>query len=90
MDWSRDRKSAREIYSAPGLASCTPCAQSSERDEEMAFHRGQVEKEFIEGGMTPEAARYAATRQFGNAAKLRDESHDVVTICEYRTRDSSG
>ena len=52
----------------------------SELDEEMAFHRSQMEKEFIEGGMTPEAARYAAMRQFGNAAKLRDESHDVVAF----------
>jgi predicted permease len=51
-----------------------------ELNEEMAFHRAQVEKEFTDGGMTPEAARYAAMRQFGNATKLRDQSHEVVAF----------
>ena len=51
-----------------------------ELDEEMAFHRSQVENELIDGGMPPGAARYAAIRQFGNAAKLRDESQDVVAF----------
>jgi macrolide transport system ATP-binding/permease protein len=49
-----------------------------ELDEEMAFHRQQAEIEFIAGGMTPEGARYAAMRQFGNATKLREQSHEVV------------
>jgi len=53
---------------------------SSELDEEMAFHRAQVEQQLIAGGMTPEAARYAAMRQFGNAAKLREQSHEVVAF----------
>src|ERR1700721_3806831 len=44
----------------------------------MAFHRQQEEIEFIAGGMTPEGARYAAMRQFGNATKLREQSHEVV------------
>jgi macrolide transport system ATP-binding/permease protein len=52
----------------------------SELDEEMAFHRAQVEKEFIDGGMPPDAARYAATRQFGNAMRLREQSHDTVAF----------
>ncbi|HEY6293916.1 MAG TPA: ABC transporter permease [Terriglobia bacterium] len=52
----------------------------SELDEEMAFHRAQVEKEFIDGGMTSEAARYAAMRQFGNATKLRNVSHELVAF----------
>jgi macrolide transport system ATP-binding/permease protein len=52
----------------------------SELVEEMAFHRAQVEREFVDGGMTPEAARYAAMRQFGNAAKLRDQSHELVAF----------
>ena len=50
----------------------------SELDEEMAFHREQAEKEFIAAGMTPEEARYAAMRQFGNTAKLKERSHEVV------------
>ena len=49
-----------------------------ELDEEMAFHRQQAEIEFIAGGMTPEGARYAAMRQFGNATKLWEQSHEVV------------
>ncbi|MGB9075926.1 MAG: ABC transporter permease [Terracidiphilus sp.] len=49
-----------------------------ELDEEMAFHRQQTEIEFIAGGMTPERARHAAMRQFGNATKLREQSHEVV------------
>ncbi len=49
-----------------------------ELDEEMAFHRAQAETEFVAAGMTPEAARYAAMRQFGNAGKLREQSHDVI------------
>src|SRR5436305_29294 len=53
---------------------------ASELDEEMAFHRTQVEDEFIARGMTPEAAHYAAMRQFGNASKLRDQSHEVVAF----------
>jgi macrolide transport system ATP-binding/permease protein len=50
----------------------------SELDEEMAFHRDQAEKEFIAGGMTPEAARYAAMRQFGNATRAKEKSHEAV------------
>lgn len=49
-----------------------------ELDEEMAFHREQRERELREGGMSAEAARHAAMRQFGNAARLKDQSHAVV------------
>jgi predicted permease len=49
-----------------------------ELDEEMAFHRVQATEEFIAAGMTPEAARYAAMRQFGNATLLKERSHEVV------------
>jgi predicted permease len=47
-------------------------------DEEMAFHRDQAEREFIAGGMTPEAAQYAAMRRFGNATRLKEKSHEAV------------
>ena len=43
----------------------------SELEEEMAFHREQAEREFVAAGMTPQAARYAAMRQFGNADRGR-------------------
>ena len=45
----------------------------SELDEEMAFHRAQAEKDFTAEGMTPNQARHAAIRQFGNAVKLREQ-----------------
>ena len=50
---------------------------SGELDEEMAFHREQAEREFVASGMTPEAARYAAMRQFGNAARIREKSYEL-------------
>jgi macrolide transport system ATP-binding/permease protein len=49
-----------------------------ELQEEMAFHREQAAKEFEAGGITPEAARYAAMRQFGNATLLKERSHEVM------------
>ena len=50
----------------------------SELEEEMAFHREQAEKDFIAAGMTPQAARYAAMRRFGNATRLTERSHEAV------------
>jgi predicted permease len=50
----------------------------SELDEEMAFHREQAEKDLIAAGMTAEVARYAAMRQFGNAARLKERSQEMV------------
>lgn len=50
----------------------------NELDEEMAFHRAEVEKECAASGMSTEAARYAAARQLGNATRLREQSHEVV------------
>jgi macrolide transport system ATP-binding/permease protein len=52
----------------------------SELDEEMAFHRAEVEKEFATEGMTPEGARYAAMKRLGNTTRLREESHRVVAF----------
>jgi predicted permease len=51
---------------------------SGELEEEMAFHRDQAAQQFIAGGMTPEAARYAAMRQFGNETRVREKSHEEV------------
>jgi macrolide transport system ATP-binding/permease protein len=50
----------------------------SELDEEMAFHRAQAQKELTARGMSAEEARLAAGRQFGNAARLREESQEEV------------
>jgi len=50
----------------------------NELDEEMAFHCEQAEQELIANGMTPEAARFAVMRQFGNTTRLTERSHEVV------------
>jgi macrolide transport system ATP-binding/permease protein len=47
-------------------------------DEEMAFHREQAERDLVDDGMAPEAARFAAIRQFGNRTRARERSHEVV------------
>ena len=52
----------------------------SELDEEMAFHRAQLEKELIAEGIPSEDAHHAAMRQFGNAEKLREHSQEVVSF----------
>ena len=52
----------------------------SELDEEMAFHREQAEKDLRATGMSPQAARVAAARQFGNATRLREQSHTLVAF----------
>jgi macrolide transport system ATP-binding/permease protein len=52
----------------------------SELEEEMAFHRAQRESDLMAGGMTAEAARHAAMREFGNAARLSEKSHEVIAF----------
>lgn len=47
-------------------------------EEEMTFHREQQEKALQAEGVAPEEAKYAAKREFGNAARLKEESLDVV------------
>ena len=49
-----------------------------ELDEEMAFHRAQMERDLVACGLSPLAARYAAMRQLGNATRLREQSEEVV------------
>lgn len=51
-----------------------------ELEEEMAFHRDETEKELHVEGMNSEDARHVANRQFGNDARLRDESRDTVAF----------
>jgi predicted permease len=50
----------------------------SELEEEMAFHQAEAAQGFIAGGMSPEAARAAAKRQFGNVTRAREQSHEVI------------
>jgi predicted permease len=49
-----------------------------ELEEEMAFHRDEAERRFEAEGMSSQDARYAARREFGNATRLREQSHEVV------------
>jgi macrolide transport system ATP-binding/permease protein len=49
-----------------------------ELEEEMAFHRGETEEDFRADGLASEDARHAANRQFGNEARLRDQSQETV------------
>jgi macrolide transport system ATP-binding/permease protein len=49
-----------------------------ELDEEMRFHREQMEKDLIAKGMSAQEARTAAGREFGNATRLKEQSHEVV------------
>ena len=63
------------------LAALTGRARfDGELDEEMAFHREQIEAELRDRGMGADEARYAATRQFGNATRMKERSHEVIRL----------
>ena len=51
-----------------------------ELEEEMIFHRGETEKEFLAQGVSADEAQFAARRQFGNDARLRDVSHEITAF----------
>jgi len=48
-----------------------------ELEEEMRLHREMKEKELIDEGVEQQEARYAASRQFGNAMHLRERSAEA-------------
>jgi putative ABC transport system permease protein len=49
-------------------------------DEEMAFHREQIEEDLRDRGMSAEEAHYAAMRQFGNGTRIRERSHELMSF----------
>ncbi|MGA9717094.1 MAG: permease prefix domain 1-containing protein, partial [Acidobacteriaceae bacterium] len=49
-----------------------------ELNEEMEFHRASAEQAFIDDGMTAQAARYSARRQFGNATRVQEQSNELI------------
>jgi macrolide transport system ATP-binding/permease protein len=51
-----------------------------ELEEEMAFHRGEMEKELVAKGMSSANARTESARQFGNTTVLSERSHGVVAF----------
>ena len=48
----------------------------AELDDELRFHLDQRTQDFIDEGMTPREARYAARRAFGNVGSLKEETRD--------------
>lgn len=51
-----------------------------ELEEEMAFHREQMERELIADGIPANEAPFAARRRFGNDVRLRDDSHRITGL----------
>ena len=49
----------------------------AELDDELQFHLDQRTQDFIDKGMTPREARYAARRAFGNVGSLKEETRDT-------------
>src|SRR3954468_3481699 len=45
-------------------------------NEEMSFHVSELEREYRERGESPEAARAAAARKFGNVVSAREAMRD--------------
>jgi len=48
--------------------------------EEMRFHVDMKAQAHEAAGMTPDDARWAARRQFGNASRLREEAGEVMAV----------
>ncbi len=46
-------------------------------EEEILEHLERETQDNIERGMSPEAARYAAMRKFGNVTRVKEQTHDV-------------
>ena len=51
-----------------------------ELNEEMEFHRAAAESALVDKGMRAEDAHFAARRQFGNATRLKEQSHEAVSF----------
>jgi putative ABC transport system permease protein len=51
------------------------CQFDADLEEEMRLHLELRQQEHLDSGMSPDDARYAARRRFGNATYLREESH---------------
>ena len=51
--------------------------QESDLDDEIAFHLSEEEDERIAEGLAPDHARASAKSDFGNVARIRDETRDT-------------
>jgi predicted permease len=54
-------------------------------DDELAFHLGMREAEYIRDGMPRDRARAAARRQFGNVPHFRERTRDMWTFSSLET-----
>ncbi len=54
-------------------------------DDELKFHVEMKAKEFVESGMTPEEARNAALRQFGNVTQAKEQARSAWTLPRFET-----
>ena|SRR2546422_8565358 len=48
----------------------------AEMDEELRFHLEMATQAYIDAGMTPEEARYAALRKFGSVVKIKETARE--------------
>src|SRR5439155_603954 len=55
-------------------------------DLELEFHLGMRTRDLIASGMTPEAARVEAERQFGELKRIREDCVTIDARLERRTR----
>jgi len=46
--------------------------------DEIAFHREQAEQQLRAEGLSADSAHYAAARQFGNDARLKEQSNETI------------
>src|ERR1700757_4306557 len=51
-----------------------------ELDEDIREHIERETQDNIERGMTPEEARYAAIRKFGNVTRIKEETRAVWSV----------
>src|SRR5437660_2123154 len=51
-----------------------------ELDEDIRDHLDRETQDNIELGMTPEEARYAALRKFGNVTRVKEETREVWSL----------
>lgn len=64
-------------------------------DEERVFHVAELEKQHLDRGASPEEARHAAVREFGNVLRAREDLHaragfptwdEITSDCKYAWR----
>ncbi|HEX5436317.1 MAG TPA: ABC transporter permease [Gemmatimonadaceae bacterium] len=65
----------RRLYARLGRA-----GRTHELSEELAFHVELLTRDGVARGLSPEDARAAALRQFGNRAALAEQAHDMWSL----------